>query len=638
MNNQQNEAPQLLNTEEIKANLPQLLDVTARNNVVLSEKGILIHPQKQLWNKINDQKVTYPVAYDSNDSKEPQLLINLSEINVELLGTSLKAFSNDDTNGKSILFSGIIMNTNEPITLNTTTIPHGFSYLPNNILYYEIELENGEVIPLGSSPIEIYRVNLKHFPTMLSKKGIPVEALRQLANTSSKIDTSSSAQLANLVNSVFSYTPPRYNVINGAPSFITVNGSWNNITLHYNAYLNANYQPNSMLNCYDTASMLQYLILMDNQKALYSFMEPFGYLTATPLIGRGQCNNPFYGGSGGYPVVNQMDPTRTAFGNHAFVYINGLNTVADACAGPHTGGETAQQYVTSAVDTIYPQPPRVRQGTVNDITNYAGVQSINSINSITNLSNMTFTNEFKKIMNFSDNFNGSSNQFVAGKWPEILDNSQLDNSWKKTYEEIVPGEKEILKMAFYKKEDKMLTIKMYIGSSNNNELASNRFLSIGSLSQMPEIPYKKGPDSLGSYAAVNKDNSQEYSRCFWTFHNIVIDISSNDTTVDVVAISQWYFEWAQENLINDFTGHLPSVNINSSGLNTKSGEEFHISLIDAENVMIDYIHNEDTPRLITSDDKNLVFDNLQSNHKELVILAIDKQTLLVNKKTIKLND
>src|SRR5262249_51130235 len=62
----------------------------------------------------------------------------------------------------------------------------------------------------------------------------------------------------------------------------------------------------------------------------YYFHGPFGYLQFVQPIGRGKCNNPFYGCIANDPVRGVDDTTRTRFGNHAYTKANGQNNF-DAC-------------------------------------------------------------------------------------------------------------------------------------------------------------------------------------------------------------------------------------------------------------------------------------------------------------------
>jgi len=88
-------------------------------------------------------------------------------------------------------------------------------------------------------------------------------------------------------------------------------------------------------------------------------MEPFGFIRKTKLIEPPEardCNNPFYMSpavTGGRCVgvgcnSDLCRPTRSAFGNHAFVRLG--TAIFDACAGPHLGTENLATYITNAID------------------------------------------------------------------------------------------------------------------------------------------------------------------------------------------------------------------------------------------------------------------------------------------------
>ena len=79
------------------------------------------------------------------------------------------------------------------------------------------------------------------------------------------------------------------------------------------------------------------------------YLEPFGYINETNLIGLPNCNNPFYALTGDPAFVSVDDPRRTAFGNHAFCEYN--SGILDACAGPHLGDENRNAYLATSIDT-----------------------------------------------------------------------------------------------------------------------------------------------------------------------------------------------------------------------------------------------------------------------------------------------
>jgi len=82
-----------------------------------------------------------------------------------------------------------------------------------------------------------------------------------------------------------------------------------------------------IVNCYDCAAALSFMAKILGANTGYNFHDNFGYLNYVEPIGRGKCNNPFYGCSG-TPAVGPDDP-RSGFGNHAYTKLNGQTY--DAC-------------------------------------------------------------------------------------------------------------------------------------------------------------------------------------------------------------------------------------------------------------------------------------------------------------------
>ncbi|KYK31230.1 MAG: hypothetical protein AYK19_04105 [Theionarchaea archaeon DG-70-1] len=83
------------------------------------------------------------------------------------------------------------------------------------------------------------------------------------------------------------------------------------------AWLN-NFVNGKIVNCYDCAASLAALGNVVGCDLTYQFHGPFGYLNIVVPIGRGRCNNPFYGSSGTKPIMGKDDASRTYFGNHAY--------------------------------------------------------------------------------------------------------------------------------------------------------------------------------------------------------------------------------------------------------------------------------------------------------------------------------
>ena len=90
------------------------------------------------------------------------------------------------------------------------------------------------------------------------------------------------------------------------------------------------YNDNWIINCYDAAASLALMGKAVGSRLDYHFHGPFGYLRFVVPIGRGRCNNPFYGCTSNDPVRGADDTTRTRFGNHAYTKAPSTNNF-DAC-------------------------------------------------------------------------------------------------------------------------------------------------------------------------------------------------------------------------------------------------------------------------------------------------------------------
>ncbi len=104
---------------------------------------------------------------------------------------------------------------------------------------------------------------------------------------------------------------------------------------------------NNLVNCYDQAGIVLIAIALGPKVvAEWMYLDPFGFIFPTMLVGHGKCNSPFGIKENNLLVDNNLDG-RTYFSNHAFARINGM--IADACAGPHKCTETLDQYIGNSI-------------------------------------------------------------------------------------------------------------------------------------------------------------------------------------------------------------------------------------------------------------------------------------------------
>jgi hypothetical protein len=148
-----------------------------------------------------------------------------------------------------------------------------------------------------------------------------------------------------MTKAIFSNYSLRYDIVSGAPTygFSQTTGSFK-LTQWITNVLNGTppatptfcqgtaeqYNDNWIINCYDAGASLALMSKAVGSRLDNYFHSPFGKLNFVVPIGRGRCNNPFYGCTSNTPVRGADDATRTGFGNHAYTK-SPANNNFDAC-------------------------------------------------------------------------------------------------------------------------------------------------------------------------------------------------------------------------------------------------------------------------------------------------------------------
>lgn len=201
-------------------------------------------------------------------------------------------------------------------------------------------------------------------------EGVWVEALRFLCDTVRLVGLS---EPADVVTAVAKYCHGRhglrYDTEGGAPWY-GVGGLGG--TFELAGYLQS---ASPVVNCYDQAAAVQSLCGAVGVPVDWLFLQPFGFIKPTQLVGVGRCNNPFFESNGSSALVADDSPDRTDFGNHAFGDFS--QKVIDACAGPHTGTESRKAYCDASIDSnpkLYRKSER--PGSAADIVKAGGVTRV----------------------------------------------------------------------------------------------------------------------------------------------------------------------------------------------------------------------------------------------------------------------
>lgn len=196
-----------------------------------------------------------------------------------------------------------------------------------------------------STRLEMFVVLKK--PLAMYKNGVWAEALRFLFKKASMANLKKEADIAAAITRHCHTTHGMtYDTVEGSSQFgagQTGGGSFRLMNYMAKAGKKAN-----TVNCYDQAAAIQALAGAMGVKLDWIFLDPYGWIKPTSLVGVGLCNNPFFLSNGSKKLMGADDADRTGFGNHAFARLG--SGILDACAGPHTGNESMRQYLEAAID------------------------------------------------------------------------------------------------------------------------------------------------------------------------------------------------------------------------------------------------------------------------------------------------
>lgn len=264
--------------------------------------------------------------------------------------------------GASLLFEGSCPLTNgeHKVTVSLVDTPDAMTWFKGNTAW-GIDLPDSSVL-VGNAFLEIFFVFAD--PSKLpffSSDGVWTEAIRYafmngyLAGTRIKTDATKK-----LTSMCFNNKPRvknhTYEIKRGASAY----GGMSKI-FKLGKYMKPK---KGTVNCYDQAYAVIVFGGCIGLAVDGVYMNPFGYLARSNLVGYGPCNNPFpqekyldelsKGRASGrsltdYFVVANDDPLRQPFGNHMFCEFKAL--IYDACAGPALGKGDRAHYAGKAVDS-----------------------------------------------------------------------------------------------------------------------------------------------------------------------------------------------------------------------------------------------------------------------------------------------
>ena len=247
--------------------------------------------------------------------------------------------------------------TNRTSTINISqkysNAPFGYA---GDVTWSVVIQHTGQVVRLSASTrIEVYYINggAAEAPFFLNA-AVDVRLLRVLVLPASH-------NYCRSMTTTLIKTGYKFDVVSGSSGF-GVTGIGGNFQLR--SWLNNLTTPTQACNCYDQAALAQigasFLFgSMNNpvpKTVSWCYLGPYGYINKTPLLGYGQCNNPFFGNSkrkfNKSMIVDDInDAGRSGFNNHAFIMDPSKGLILDATSGPHGGVESLDDFIINSIDT-----------------------------------------------------------------------------------------------------------------------------------------------------------------------------------------------------------------------------------------------------------------------------------------------
>ncbi|MCJ1373444.1 hypothetical protein MMC20_004672 [Loxospora ochrophaea] len=286
------------------------------------------------------------------------------------------------------------------IRQNNGTVPGGFK----GNMKWTLSSSDGSSEELGLTDLEIYWLPFEttsELPTYLTQIGIPATILRMfipnLCNTSEPfIDRQQwvkwVVEIVHGTRKPETFEPQltsehwlKYDVYGGGYSFCGEAAQFHD-PFDIDGWVNAYHKSDkgqgvySLVNCYDQAGAAEIILSLGYPYhwITWEYHQVYGFIKEVSLVGRGQCNSPYYGDDISLKIFNdqtqKLDERRTLFRNHAYLSIGEIEIserffeanpnplkweeksktkrhIVDACAGPHWGEVDRDQYTVRAVES-----------------------------------------------------------------------------------------------------------------------------------------------------------------------------------------------------------------------------------------------------------------------------------------------
>ncbi len=239
------------------------------------------------------------------------------------------------------------------VTVKIKTPPDALFWFADNVSW---GIDTGDAsVMAGNTFVELFFVHKDPTKIDFFKSGVWTEVLRfAFINSLISSNKDEKQSLEDLTRMCFEIPNHRYEIERGAAKFVAGRFTKYKITKYMDG-------STSDLNCYDQACAVMIFSGALGLKTDVIYIQPFGFLAAAQLVGRGRSNNPFPRAY--YTEAVKTRPTakledflfvapdaigRRGFGNHMFCEFT--TKIFDACAGPVLGTVDRAGYAATAID------------------------------------------------------------------------------------------------------------------------------------------------------------------------------------------------------------------------------------------------------------------------------------------------
>jgi len=587
------------NEDKISRVRAEMQSITVNSRIVPSLNGKSVKvPNWEPGVELNDNGGSKrPGVFEIGSPHSRGLAVDILIDGMEPKDSGLLVGTPENTNENNhIIFSGKIKNcdTVQRVTVLPQPEPGNFNRLLGDIKWH-LKFSDGQVVRIPrTTRMEIYWIF--HYPAkMYHRRGVWVEVLRLLGQIC-PVSVTKDDVIDKVVRYCHARAGVHYDSYYGS-CYVTDGGEGGLFKLK--AFLD---EVMAICNCYDQAGAVQTLLGAVGIRVDWLYMQPFGFINITRLVGRGKCNNPLFLSESGEPyvaakIVPRNYPKRTGFNNHAFCSTKKGRriVVLDACVGPHTGRESEELYVEKSIDTetiLYDKEGIQRPGTKDDIKECPGILHVDVLG-CKKLEEKRI-HEDSRVRKFKDRIgfaaygkNQNAEQGVVCDWGKALDDMEKETQYPKlklgklVFDDTRFGCYGGVLERIYRKNKEKMRIEIFV-SNKGIKPAKERLLKIAAATTMDNIPFSKSPENTG-HLCVTAD-SHEREKVICVFHNICFLVEAHDSTADVLHVLRRLCAVARNNIVDNLSDYVPKIEkvpVSPPSKKIKIGEEVNMDIISA---------------------------------------------------------